>query len=86
MAYDNTNRGALWKNDKKETEKQPDYKGKLNVNGKDMYISAWLKKADDGSKYMSLSISEPMQGHQATKAQPKNDSDDIPFAPIGKYL
>jgi len=83
MDYDNTNRGALFKNDKKETEKQPDYRGKLNVNGKDFYLSAWIKSAKDGGKFMSLSVSEPMQGHQATKAKPKADlmnmKDDIPW-------
>lgn len=83
MEYDNTNRGALFKNDKKETEKQPDYKGKINVNGQDFYLSAWIKNAKDGGKFMSLSVSEPMHGHQATKAKPKGDilemSNDIPF-------
>jgi len=83
MQYDNTNRGALFKNDKKETEKQPDYKGKINVNGQDFYLSAWIKSAKDGGKFMSLSVSEPMHGHQATKAKPKQDimnmKDDIPW-------
>jgi len=25
--YDNTNRGSIWKNDKKETENHPDFTG-----------------------------------------------------------
>ena len=25
MEYDNTNRGSIWKNEKKETEKHPDF-------------------------------------------------------------
>ena len=32
--YDNTNSGALFKNDGKQG-KQPDYRGPLNVGGKD---------------------------------------------------
>jgi len=81
MAYDNTNSGALFKNDKKETEKQPDYKGKLNINGKDFYISAWLKTSKDGNKYMSLAIQEPTQGHQSTKQRDSilEMKNDIPF-------
>lgn len=32
------NTGAIFKNDKKTNEKQPDYRGKVNVNGKEMEI------------------------------------------------
>ena len=38
--YDNTNSGALFRNDRKEKETQPDLRGKINVDGKDFYISA----------------------------------------------
>lgn len=83
MDYDNTNRGTLFKNDKKETDKQPDYKGKINVNGKDFYLSAWIKTSKDGKKFMSLSVSEPIHGHQGVKPKQKEDilgmRDDIPW-------
>ena len=36
MQYDNTNRGAIFKNDDKQQDNHPDYKGSLNVNGVDM--------------------------------------------------
>ena len=29
--YDNSNRGSIWKNDKKEKETQPDYTGGINI-------------------------------------------------------
>ena len=29
--FDNKNRGAIWKNDKKETEKHPDFTGEQNI-------------------------------------------------------
>ena len=45
------NTGAIFKNDKKTNEKQPDYKGKVNVNGKDMEIALWLKESSKGIKY-----------------------------------
>jgi uncharacterized protein (DUF736 family) len=56
--YDDTDRGALFKNDRKETEKHPDYKGSLNVGGHDYWISAWIKDSRDGKKYMSLSVQQ----------------------------
>ena len=56
MAYDNTNTGALFKNDKQK-DTQPDYRGSLNVDGTDYWISSWLKVSKDGKKFMSLSVS-----------------------------
>ena len=54
--YDNTNSGALFRNDRKEKETQPDLRGKINVDGKDFYISAWSKQSDKAGKYMSLAL------------------------------
>ena len=57
MPYDNTNRGAIWGSDKKETEKHPDFKGKLNVEGVDYWVSAWKRKPDQIETAPSLSFS-----------------------------
>lgn len=54
--YDSTDRGALFKNDRKEKDTQPDYRGDINVNGVDYWISAWLKEGKTGTKFMSLSV------------------------------
>jgi len=54
--YDNTNSGALFKNDKDGNEKSPDYKGSINVNGVEFWLSSWLKVSKKGQKYMSLSV------------------------------
>jgi len=56
MEYDNNNRGSLFKNDRKDDAKFPDYKGSLNVDGTDYWLSAWIKVSKDGNKFMSLSI------------------------------
>lgn len=91
--YDNTNSGALFKNDKEGNESRPDYKGKINVRGEDFYLAAWLKKSKNGTNYMSLSVSEITDSKGQTKAnnQPQSkpaqqevsDDDwqdqDIPF-------
>ena len=69
--YDNTNSGALFKNDKKESEKHPDYRGSINVGGTDFWISAWLKTSQQGTKFMSLSVSPKEQSNYAPAPAPK---------------
>ena len=61
MSYDNSNSGILTKNDKQGNENRPDYRGSINVNGVDYWLSAWIKTGRDGTKlagqkYMSLSV------------------------------
>lgn len=55
--YNNENRGVLFKNDKKETDKHPDYTGKIDVGGREMRLAAWIKEGQKG-KFMSLTVSE----------------------------
>jgi len=52
------NTGTIFKNDNKEKETQPDYRGSINVDGKDFDISLWVKDGKNG-KFFSASIKEP---------------------------
>lgn len=52
------NTGSIFKNDKKSNDKQPDYNGKINVDGKEKQIALWIKEGKNG-KYFSVAISEP---------------------------
>ena len=78
---ENDNSGALFKNDRKEQEKQPDYKGSLTVNGSEYWISAWLNESSKGVKYMGLKVN--LKEQQQAPAAPKNQAvefdDDVPF-------
>lgn len=56
--YSNDNRGVLFRNDKKESDKHPDYKGRIDIDGTEYWLSAWIKKSKDGETYMSLSRGE----------------------------
>jgi uncharacterized protein (DUF736 family) len=79
MEY-NTNRGSLFKNDRKDDAKFPDYKGRLNVDGVEYWLSAWLKLSKDGQKFMSLSIKN--KNADASLNNPKKNvisEDDVPF-------
>jgi hypothetical protein len=53
--YDNTDRGVLFKNDRKTTDSHPDYTGNINVGGQEFWLSAWIKEGQRG-KFMSLSV------------------------------
>jgi uncharacterized protein (DUF736 family) len=79
--YSDENRGVLFKNDKKESEKHPDYTGRINVGGKEMRLAAWIKEGQKG-KFMSLMVSE-FQKQEAPKqtgaGKLADMSDDIPF-------
>ena len=78
MTYDNTNSGALFRNDKKASEKHPDYRGDINVGGKDFWVSAWVKTSKKGTKFMSLSVTEK---ESVQKVAPVADDfdEDLPF-------
>ena len=72
--YDDTNRFALFKNDKGDNPKRPDYTGKINVNGTEYRMSAWIREGQRG-KFMSGSI-EPVEQKRAQKAAPVADPFD----------
>jgi uncharacterized protein (DUF736 family) len=78
MQYDNSNRGGLFKNDDKQQDNHPDYKGSLNVNGVDFWISGWLKTSEKtGKKFMSLSV-KPKEAAPVKKAsKPSSGFDDF---------
>jgi hypothetical protein len=63
------NSGALFKNTKKEQPNQPDYDGTVLVGGVEYRIAAWLKTANSGVKFMSLSFTPK----RADAAPPQRD-------------
>jgi len=82
--YDNTNTGSLFKNDKGDNEKRPDYKGSVNVDGVEYWLSAWIRTAGDnskraGEKFMSLKL-EAKEQQSAPPPKPQAAVDQsIPF-------
>ena len=82
MSYDNTNSGILSRNDRKEKDSHPDFKGQINVAGTYYWLSGWIKEKKDGSgKLFSLSVT-PKDAQSTpskqTSAEP-DFSDDVPF-------
>ena len=67
MSYDNTNSGMLSRNEKKEKDTHPDFKGSVNVEGREYWLSAWVKEGKpggkmEGRKYFSLSVTPKDDG------------------------
>lgn len=78
MDYDNTNSGVLFKNET-DNEKAPMYKGKINVDGKEYELAAWLREAKSGKgKFLSLKVQEPRQKVEKTATFDDIES-DVPF-------
>ncbi len=81
------NSGAMFVNDKKESETHPDRKGSALIDGKEYWVSGWVNTSKTGTKYMSLKFSAKDEAQQqgmaqAQKAvQPKTAEfdEDIPF-------
>lgn len=84
MEYDSTNRGSLFKNEKKTEDRHPDMSGSINIEGVDYWISSWTKVSKAGTKFLSLSVrpkqeqSKPAPKAPAKPAKPDLD-DDIPW-------
>ena len=89
MIYDNSNKGTLGKNKRKEKDTHPDYSGTAEIAGVKYWISAWLKTAgpssqNPGEKFFSLAFKPKDAAPQtAPAAEPKadtpSDDTDVPF-------
>lgn len=92
MAYDNTNRGVLFINERKEKDTQPDRTGSINIEGVEYFLDGWIKDGSKG-KFLSLSVKRKEKQPEAAPSGkthgdrpggPKNppafdDGSDIPF-------
>jgi hypothetical protein len=80
--YDNELSGVLFKNDQKGNEKAPWYKGKIQIEGQEYELAAWLRESKAGNKFLSLkaSIKSDQDQRQGRETPPSNGSDDdLPF-------
>lgn len=78
--YDNTNKGILSKNNRKEKDAHPDITGQINVEGAEFILSGWLKERKDGSgKFYSLSIKRKEGQAPSKPSAPAAIDSDLPF-------
>lgn len=67
------NTGYLFKNEKKN-DRQPDYKGKVTVDGQEWSVSAWANQKD-GKEYLSLVLTDQKTMQKYIKSE--NQSADV---------
>lgn len=89
--YDNTNKGVLFRNEDKQEDRHADYRGSINVDGKEFWLDAWLRKSKQGKTFMSLRVKPKMaREHQGGSRNPPSpgsrdggdpysDDSEIPF-------
>lgn len=84
--YDNTNTGALFINDRRQTENQPNAKGSVDIDGVEYWVSAWTKTSKSGQKFQSLAFTRKEQQQAPARPAPTAPAfnpdvidDDLPF-------
>lgn len=70
---------SLFKNQDKKTEKHPDYKGDgKDLDGNDIWVSAWLRDSKVG-KFMSCSFKLKDEQKPQKEKFIDDDLDSVPF-------
>lgn len=58
------NSGTLSRNDRKTTPNQPDHKGSIMIEGKDYWLSAWVKEGPNGRFFSLAATPKDQQGNR----------------------
>lgn len=91
--YNNNNQGAIFRNDRKQKDTDPEYKGSVTIAGAEYWVSVWVNKTKEGKPYFSHKYTpkNATQQHQAslqtqTTPEPKKleepnfgGGEDLPF-------
>jgi hypothetical protein len=72
--YDNSNRGVLFKNARRSSDRDPDFTGSINIDGRDHWLSGWINTSKAGDKYMSLSAKPKDPDKARDKAAQADDT------------
>ncbi len=76
--YDNTNKGVLFREQEKKSERHPDMTGTINIEGVEFRLAGWTKESKSGKKFLSLSVT-PKQESAPQQGSDTDFNDSIPF-------
>ena len=81
MAYEMKEGSAsLFKNTRKQSENHPDYTGSIMLQGKEHYLSAWIKESPKVGKFFSISVGKVKEPVGFTpKGSDEIVDSDLPF-------
>ena len=80
MTYDNNNRGALFVQKDKKTDKSPDYTWNVNIDGTEYQLSWRKQTAKSWVKYLSLTVRlKDEQQNIVDKNREESKDDSLPF-------
>lgn len=79
--------GSLFAAKDKKTDKHPDREGSAKIDGKDYWVSGWVKQDRNGKPWLSLSFKPKEEQRRATPASApqgrrgsmKPDDSEVPF-------
>lgn len=70
--------GTLFRNDKGDNAKRPDYRGEVNVGGTVYELAGWKKDGARGP-FLSLSAKPKQEKPSTAPAKTADPDDDLPF-------
>ena len=78
------NNGSLFRNDRRQNEKQPTHNGNCIIDGVEYRISAWVRVAgpnsrNPGQKFFSLSFTPKDQQRQRRNGGDRRPQQEIPI-------
>lgn len=74
--------GSIFRNKKKTSEKQPDFKGEIKINNIVYEFGVWEKRSDKGTVWLSIGGARPKQD----KGEQKHPQDPSNAVPVHKQL
>jgi hypothetical protein len=78
MSEQRDNSGAVFVNDRKESDNHPDRTGSAMIGGVEYWVNGWIKKSGDKPPFLSLSFKPKDQQKGSTNKvkQPAKSEDD----------
>ena len=69
--FDNTNKGAIWGNKDKQSDTHPDFKGSINIEGVEYWLSGWKRdpNGNPNAPSVKFSVKRKEDVHNAGVAQ-----------------